>query len=243
MARLSSRPAVSLISHVKPKKKVFGADGEDTEPIPEPVPAQDTKTEENDEDDSDDDAPEEEGFADARQTVKKQQLSAQELLRQQRAEEREQRRERDETLKRQKEASQVRQTAKEQAREEKAAAEETKEEGSGKPVLLDASLLEQLDSQALVLPGAPRVGTKTTFGKITKKNKKKTLHDVESRLAAQTRAETVTVVNKGPVTVAVLRKNSSKRSMMPPKARVVDEMRARWLRESEAVVERRPARR
>ncbi|VVT44134.1 uncharacterized protein SAPINGB_P000315 [Magnusiomyces paraingens] len=242
MARLASRPSVSLIN--KPKKKIFGSDDEGDASIltgtKKQVEEEEEKKEESEEEDSDDEAPEEEGFSQAKNTLSRKQREQQELIIKQRLEEREQRRERDEQLRKQKEESKIRQSAKEAAHIEKLKAQEKQkeEEIKAETALLDASLLAEIDEQALVLPR----GKKTTFNAATKssslkKNNKESFKETTSKLASKTRESTIKVVKKGPVNVAVLKKN--RKSMMPPKAQIVDEMRNKWYTESQKTVERR----
>lgn len=210
--------------------------------------ALDAKAVVEEEDDSDSDAaPEEEGFQDSRDTVVKQQRQKQALISQQRAEERKGRRERDEQLKKQKSQSTKRQSEKDDEQED------NEKDTTAQAELLDASLLEEMETSDLVLPnqqknkkikfdgqglipGSDRAST----GPTKSKKKKETLKEARERLELKSKSLSGKVVKKGPVTVSVLKKNS--KSLMPPKSQVIDQLRDRWYQESQKVVERRARR-
>lgn len=268
MARLHTKPRPSIIE-MTPKKKVFefndedfaiSRDDNDSDGEEESKSmSEDDKYEKEDqidgdeEEESDDEAPEEEGFKDSKSELLKKKQQEKESLKALEAQEKELRRKNDELLKKQREeAAKRKKKAEEEEQKKKAAQKEQEEKDSEQEslalkqqqyqrgALLDTSLLEQMDKQKLRLPGQHDADSKKkTFPAQVASLVKgtKSLKQLGKKLAMRNSPNVSKVVKKGPVRVSVLKK--SKKSMMPPKSQIIDDVKSKWYKESQRVIERR----
>lgn len=264
MARLHTKPRPSIIE-MTPKKKVFEFNDEDfaisrddsdlDKNDDSEIMSNDDKDEEHaeeEEEDSDDEAPEEEGFKDSKSELLKKKQQEKESLKALEAEEKELRRKNDEILKKQREeAAKRKKKAEEEEQKKKAAQEEEehdpeqeslalKQQQYQRGVLLDTSLLEQMDKQKLRLPGQQDSDSKkksfpAQVASLVKGTK--SLKQLGKKLAMKNNPNASKVVKKGPVRVSVLKR--SKKSMMPPKSQIIEDVKSKWYKESQRVFERR----